>query len=72
MPTVTLYVINPATAGNTEDRRTAPPTPGGAAMRTLANTAPSNRDKAWLSLLALAMGAFSIGTTEFSPWACCR
>lgn len=36
-------------------------------MRTLANTAPSNRDKAWLSLLALAMGAFSIGTTEFSP-----
>lgn len=28
---------------------------------------PASSDKAWPSLLALAMGAFSIGTTEFSP-----
>ncbi|WP_159876318.1 MULTISPECIES: MFS transporter [Aquitalea] len=36
-------------------------------MSPIANTVPSSSDKAWLSLLALAMGAFSIGTTEFSP-----
>ena len=23
-------------------------------------------------LFALAIGAFGIGTTEFTPWACCR
>jgi MFS transporter, DHA1 family, inner membrane transport protein len=30
-------------------------------------SAPAREGHAWLSLLALAIGAFSIGTTEFSP-----
>lgn len=32
-----------------------------------ASAGESEQGSAWLSLLALAMGAFSIGTTEFSP-----
>jgi DHA1 family inner membrane transport protein len=36
-------------------------------MTQAATTTPEQSGQAWLALLALAMGAFSIGTTEFSP-----